>query len=278
MTIEEAIKYGKEKLHKKQDVHFLIIILLQYVLKKDKIYIITHNTDNIEEKQAKQYMEEIEKLKNGYPIQYITGNQEFMGFNYKVSEDVLIPQPDTEILVEEVIKISKSFQNKNNDILDLCCGSGCIGISIAKILSNTNVTLSDISKKAIKIAKQNAEKLNVKVDILQSDLFENINKQYEIIVSNPPYIRTNIIKNLPIEVQNEPIIALDGGEDGLIFYKEIIEEAPKYLKNGGYLCLEIGFDQKQDVETLMQKNFEYINTVKDLSSNDRVVIGRKKEL
>ena len=229
----------------------------------------------IKEEQIREYIQVIDKIIEGIPLQYITNSQEFYGLNFYVDENVLIPQPDTEILVEEVLKIAKD----GNKILDICTGSGCIGISIASNIENVQITMSDISKKALKVAEKNAKSNEVieKVELMQSDMFEKIDSTFDIIVSNPPYIETKVIKNLDKQVQKEPIIALDGGEDGLVFYRKIIKEAPKYLKEKGCLCLEIGYDQKEKVVELIKKEEIYteIKEIKDLSGNDRVIIARE---
>ena len=213
------------------------------------------------------------------PLQYITNNQEFMGLNFFVNENVLIPQPDTEIIVEETLKKCKELllQNGKIKILDLCTGSGAIAVSLSNFLGDkAEVFASDISTKALDVAKNNNEKNNTNVRFIESNLFENIQEQkFNIIVSNPPYIRSNVINNLPKQVQNEPHLALDGGEDGLKFYKKIIEQACGYIENG-YLILEIGYDQKEDVENLLKenKNYSEIKTIQDLSGNDRCVVAK----
>ena len=210
-----------------------------------------------------------------------------MGLNFFVDENVLIPQPDTEVLVEETIKKCISVAELGAEqspikILDLCTGSGAIAISLNYVLAqkniNAEITASDISEKALDIAKKNNESNNTSVKFAESNLFENIQKNdFDIIVSNPPYIKRKIIETLPCQVQAEPHIALDGGEDGLDFYKKIIDQACKYIKNG-YVLLEIGYDQKDEVEGLFRANGRYseIETVKDLSNNDRCVIARVK--
>lgn len=276
MKIEELLRYGKEKLEKQkvEDASIISRILMQYVLKIDRNKLIINKNDNVDINKENEYKEYIEEIIKGKPVQYITNNQEFMRLNFYVDENVLIPQPDTEILVEEVIK---SIDIKENiEILDMCTGSGCIGISLAKNIENTKVTLVDISKEAIEIAKKNAIQNGVenKVTFIQSDMFENVKGKFDIIVSNPPYIKTDIIQTLDKQVQNEPHIALDGGEDGLDFYKILINEAHKYLKKDGKIFLEIGYDQKQEIESLAKqsKHYKKIETIKDLSQNDRVII------
>ena len=276
MKIEELLRYGKGKLEKQkvEDASIISRILMQYVLKIDRNKLIINKNDNVDINKENEYKEYIEKIIKGKPVQYITNNQEFMKLNFYVDENVLIPQPDTEILVEEVIKSIDIMENI--EILDMCTGSGCIGISLAKNIKNTKVTLVDISKEAIEIAKKNAIQNGVenKVTFIQSDMFENVKGKFDIIVSNPPYIKTDIIQTLDKQVQNEPHIALDGGEDGLDFYKMLINEAHKYLKKDGKIFLEIGYDQKQEVESLAKqsKHYKKIETIKDLSQNDRVII------
>ena len=216
------------------------------------------------------------------PIQYLTNSQEFMGFNFYVDENVLIPQPDTEILVENVISIIKNLQKscqKEITVLDLCTGSGIIGVCLKKYLQNVNVLSSDISSNALEIAKKNANLQNVKIDFIKSDLFENIDEKFDVIVSNPPYIKTDKINELSKEVKNEPRLALDGGQDGLDFYRKIIKESTNFFRKTGYLALEIGYDQKEAVENLF-KNFKYkeIKIFKDLSDIERVIIGKYENI
>lgn len=197
-----------------------------------------------------------------------------MGLSFFVDENVLIPQPDTEILVEEAIKYANQIK-ENVEILDMCTGSGCIGVALAKHVKNAKVTLVDISTKALEVAKKNAKENEVKekVNFIQSDMFENIKSKFDVIVSNPPYIKTKVINELDLQVQNEPHLALDGGENGLKFYEILINEAPKYLKENGKIFLEIGYDQKKEVEELARnsKLYKEIETVKDLANNDRVI-------
>ena len=292
MNIKQALEYGIN-LIKENNIENAFLkarILLSYILNEKKEYLISHDLEEISEENIKQYKECLNRLINNEPIQYITGKQEFYGIEFIVDKSVLIPQPDTEILVEEVINIcieQYAHQSKLN-ILDLCTGSGAIGIAIAKNIENANITLSDISKNALNIAKKNCinvgegiysarNKENNKIKIIQSDLFQNINEKFDIIVSNPPYIKTCVIKTLSKEVQNEPSIALDGGEDGLKIYREIINEAHKYLGKDRHLCLEIGYDQKEEVINLIKNNGNYkdVYSKKDLAGNNRIIICKK---
>ena len=252
-------------------------LLLQYVLNKKREQLIIYDSEEITPKQERAYMLNLEKLVKGTPLQHITNSQEFMKMNFFVDNNVLIPRPDTETLVEEVIKIAKEYANPV--ILDLCTGSGAIAVSLAKYIPNSKVYASDISKKALEVAKINTKNNEVEnnIEFIESNLFEKIkNIKFDIIVSNPPYIRTEVINNLDIEVQQEPIIALDGGEDGLNFYKEIVEQAYSYLKLGSYLCFEIGYDQKIDVIEIIENSKKYEKTYckKDLYGNDRVIVTK----
>ena len=252
-------------------------LLLQYVLNKKREQLIIYDNEQISEKQEKAYMQNIEKLIKGTPLQHITNSQEFMKMNFYVNSNVLIPRPDTEILVEEVINIAKQYTNPV--ILDLCTGSGAIAVSLAKYIPNAQIYASDISKKALDVAKINAKNNEVenKIEFIESNLFEKIKKiKFDIIVSNPPYIRTEVIESLDKEVQQEPMIALDGGDDGLEFYKEIVEQAYPYLKLGSYLCFEIGYDQKIDVIEIIEnaKKYEKTYCKKDLYGNDRVIVTK----
>jgi release factor glutamine methyltransferase len=252
-------------------------MLLQTTLKKPKEYLMIYDTKEITPNEREQYIKNVKRLISGEPLQYITGKQEFMKLNFLVTKDVLIPRQDTEILVEEVINIANNF--KNPVILDLCTGSGAIAISIAKYVKNVKVYASDISSKALEIAKKNAEFNGVKnnIEFVESNLFSKIkDEKFDIIVSNPPYIETDIIKTLSKDVQNEPKLALDGGKDGLDFYKKISENAYKFLNRQGYLCFEIGYNQKQSVFKILENQKRYINIYckKDLCGNDRVIVAR----
>lgn len=281
MTISDAIKRGMIELKNDniEEPKLKSRLLMQYVLNETRQYVIVNDMENLEKNKEKQYFEGIKILKKGIPIEHITHQKEFMKLNFFVDKNVLIPRQDTEILVEEVIKIAKRINAKK--ILDLCTGSGAIAVSLAKYLPQTEITAIDISNDALKIAKKNAVSNNVEnqITFISSDMFTNLNEEkFDIIVSNPPYIKTNVIKELDIQVKNEPYIALDGGEDGLDFYKKIINESYQYLKCNGYLCLEIGFDQKIDVIELIENTESFTGTYskKDLFDNDRIIVTRLK--
>lgn len=248
-------------------------LLLQYILKKPRQYLIVYDNKEVEKKQQWEYFVNIDKLTKGVPLQHITHHQEFMKMDFYVDENVLIPRPDTEILVEEAIKIAKKMNKPK--ILDLCTGSGAIAIAMAKNVPEAEVYGIDISAKALEVAKRNSKELEAKVKFIKSNLFEEIQKKkFDIIVSNPPYIKKNDLKCLSQEVKNEPELALDGGIDGLDFYRKITSKAIEYLKFGSYLCFEIGFDQKDEVVDIINSQEHYTNTYfkKDLGGNDRVVV------
>lgn len=264
MTIKQALNEASKKIY-----YIDSKVLLKHILKVDDNYIIVNKDRELEKGIENKYIKLVEKIQNGYPIQYITNKQEFMGMSFYVDEGVLIPQPDTEIVVQSLIKYVKSKNNSQKlRILDLCTGSGCIAISIKKYLKNVIVIGTDISDKALEIAKHNASENKVEVNFIKSDMFENISGKFDIIVSNPPYIRNEIIKTLPKDVQKEPVIALDGGTDGLKYYKIIYENVGKSLKDDGALILEIGYDQKDEVTKLFKNSI----CIKDYENRDRVVI------
>ena len=279
MTIKETIKKGMIELKTNgiEEPSLKSRLLMQYVLNKPRQYLLVHDDEDLSLRKEVDYFKGIKKLKEGIPIQHITHMQEFMKMNFFVNEDVLIPRPDTESLVEEVIAIAKRINAKK--ILDLCTGSGAIAVSLAKYIKDSDITAVDISKRALSVAKKNAKNNEVEnqITFIESDLFEKLKKEkYDIIVSNPPYIKRDIIRTLGKEVQKEPKIALDGGYDGLNFYRKIISKSDEYLKFKGYLCLEIGYDQKIDVIELIENEEKYIDTYckKDLYGNDRVIITK----
>lgn len=284
MQIKEILKCGIEIL-KQNGIDEATIkskILLAYVLNLTKEQLLIYDTKEVEENLENKYKELISEIVQGKPLKYITNKQEFMKLNFYVDENVLIPRQDTENIVEEVINICKKDANKKYKILDLCTGSGIVGISVAKYVPNAKVTQTDISSQALEIAKKNAiiNKVEQKVEFINSNMFENIskNEKFDIIVSNPPYIKTDIIKSLDKEVQNEPKLALDGGKDGLKFYKIIIDNAYSYLNKQGQVVLEIGYDQKKEVTSLAKSSGKYINiySKKDLNNNDRMVVFQIK--
>lgn len=265
--IENVLQMGKEIL-KRNDIDIREArLLLAHALKVSASDLI--KIDYCEDEQVENFLVMLEKRVSSIPFAYIVGHKEFMKLDFMVNENVLIPRADTEILVEEAIKCNK------RKILDMCTGSGCIAISLAYYLEEANITASDISFEALKIAKKNAMINEVDVEFVESDLFSDITEKYDMIVSNPPYIRSEAIKTLQYEVQKEPILALDGGKTGLKFYEKIIPEARQHLENGGVLLLEIGYDQGECVKKMLEDNDYYkVKIIKDLDQNDRVVIGQ----
>lgn len=278
MKIEEVLQSAIQELnHNKISAPIVKArMLLANTLNVTKEYLVTNSKEEINEETIKKFSEGINKLINGCPLQYITNYQEFMRLDFYVDENVLIPRADTEILVEEVI--SSCDNEKDYKILDLCTGSGAIGISLARYIQNSHVTCTDISTKAIEIAKKNAKANNIEnIEFIESDMFENIKESFDIIVSNPPYIVKNVIATLDKEVQSEPHIALDGGIDGLDFYRIIVNNANAHLQRDGMLFLEIGYDQKEEVMKLLEasKKYKNIYSKKDLYDNDRIVVATK---
>lgn len=280
MKIKELIIYGKNLLTSNniEDANLMSKLLAEFILNINKIQLIANDEKEISEEEKTRYYLALIEIVQGMPIQYIINKQEFMKLEFYVDENVLIPQPDTEILVEEVIEIING-NKKEVKVLDICTGSGCIGTSIAKYTQNTNITMSDISTKALNIAEKNCKK-NIedtsKVEFVKSDMFKDIKGKYDIIVSNPPYIESEEIEKLEKQVQNEPRLSLDGGKDGLEFYKILASEAHKYLKENGYLCMEIGYNQKGQVIQLLKenKNYKEIYSKKDFGQNDRIIVAK----
>lgn len=237
-------------------------------MKKEELII--HYDEKVPEDKRKSFICGIYKMAKGYPLQYLTNSKEFMKMNFFVNQDVLVPRADTECLVEEAISKIKGKDN----ILELCTGSGIITISLAKYVEGISITATDISLKALEVARINADKLakDKNICFLQSDLFENVSGKFDVIIANPPYIKTNVIPKY--NLQYEPRIALDGGEDGLLFYKKIIEEGYRFLNDLGFILLEIGFDQREEVTYIANNTGMYkdIYCKKDLFGNDRVLV------
>ena len=222
--------------------------------------------------EMNKIMDAVQKRINHIPLGYIFGRSYFFGREFKVNENVLIPRQDTEILIEKVCKDIKT-REKPVLVLDIGTGSGAIGITVQKE-TGADVTLVDISEKALSVAKENAQNLEAEVKIIHSNLFENVACKFDFVISNPPYIESGVIETLETEVKdNEPILALDGGVDGLDFYRKIVAEAPNYLNKGGKLYFEIGYNQAEALKDLMKENFTNILVYKDYGNNDRVVVG-----
>lgn len=273
MEIKEALIEGRKYL---KDLEYTDPIyetrrILSFLLNKDLSYLVAHDSELLDSTLEERYFEILDKRKNGMPIQYILGEEDFYGRSFKVLEGVLIPRQDTEISVETILKIIKN--NKINNMLEIGCGTGIVSISV-DLETKIDVTAVDISQKAIENTKINKEKIGSTITVLKSDLFSNIKNKFDIIYSNPPYIKSDEIEKLQVEVRkHEPRLALDGGEDGLHFYRKIIEKAPEYLNDRGYLVFEIGHDEAKDICALMEDNFD-VEVIKDLSKLDRVVVGQ----
>lgn len=283
MEINELIKIGVDSIKGRLYSNPMLeaTLLLSKLMKVDKVYIYTHGKDEVPEEIVEEYIKAIEKRSKGYPIQYIIKEKEFMGLDFYIEEGVLIPRPDTEVIVEYILAyIDKNHPNENIKVLDIGIGSGAIGLSVAYYRKNTYVYGVDISPAALKVAGINRDRFKLtNVKLLESDLFEKIDKEekFHIIASNPPYIPTETIDSLQEEVKDyEPRIALDGGKEGMEFYKRIVPESKEYLQERGLLIFEIGFDQGRTVEDLMiAEGFKDVKILKDLQGLDRAVLGIK---
>ena len=273
MQYQKLYRMGKDRLTEAKipEAELDARLLLEEVCGTDRNDLLVHGDKEIPPEQCDRYVEYIQRRQKREPLQQITGYQEFMGLRFKVTPDVLIPRQDTEILVEEVMR----YVHDGMHILDMCTGSGCILLSLLKYSNDCEGTGCDISEPALKVAEENAKELSLNASFVQSNLFENISGKYEFIVSNPPYIPTGVIPTLMEEVRDhEPVCALDGREDGLYFYREIVEKAGEYLYPGGMLFFEIGYDQAEKVSSLMRKaGYQEVRVCKDLAGLDRVVYG-----
>ncbi|OPJ55277.1 peptide chain release factor N(5)-glutamine methyltransferase [Alkalithermobacter paradoxus] len=280
MTIKEILIKSIEELKDENNIKLDIELILCEVLGVDRLYIHMNLNKKLNEDEIRRYQKMFDDRKKGRPVQYILGKQEFMGMDFFVKEGVLIPRPDTEILVEEVIRLADNLESPI--LLDIGTGSGAISVSLAKYIKNSRVYSLDISDTALEVGKINAVNNGVEKNItfIHSDLFsslENVDIKFDIIVSNPPYIKEEDLKDLEVKVKEyEPKLALVGGEDGLVFYRNISKHAPKYLKENGILAYEVGHDQAEDVKDIMIENgFKDLRILKDLQGIDRVVIGVK---
>ncbi|MDO4324094.1 MAG: peptide chain release factor N(5)-glutamine methyltransferase [Lachnospiraceae bacterium] len=308
-SLREALRLGERYLQERgvEDAAVDAWLLLEYVTGITRTVFLAESRQEMPEESLARYQELLAKRGNHIPLQHLTGVQEFMGFPFRVNEHVLIPRQDTEILVEEALKRLQPGMR----VLDMCTGSGCIAVSLAKLceasmdtgsqkrqkeagaqkdreaaamqknqdaagINSLTVDAADISPEALAVAAENASRLGADVRFLCSDLFAELSGTYDMIVSNPPYIRSAVIEELAEEVRcHEPYQALDGKADGLYFYRRIIREGRKYLGENGWLLFEIGYDQAAQVtELLAEAGFRETETVKDLAGLDRVVLGR----
>lgn len=274
MKYKEAIEWGSAVLAQAgvADAKLDAWLLLETVCKINLTFYYSHMQEPMTLEQQSEYEIAIRKRAERIPLQYITGEQEFMGLNFKVNSNVLIPRQDTETLVEEALKICQPGMR----LLDLGTGSGCVIISLMKNAHGMTAIGSDISKQALLVAKENGKLHEVDIDWVRSNLFENINGRFDLIVSNPPYIAQADLLELMPEVRDfEPVGALDGGADGLDFYRQIVVRSKDHLNQDGYLYLEIGYDQGPAVTNMMcAAGYREVTVVKDLARHERVVKGR----
>lgn len=268
MTIEELIVYGKKYLHSHE-----VKMLLSSVLGYDSLELLNHLDNIVSDELVEKYKKLVNARVNNYPLQYILGDVIFYGYRFVINENVLIPRFETEELVEKVIYFIESKFIDCKKVIDLGCGSGVIGITLAKKKEYLDVTCLDISEEALKVTKTNNKLLNANVKIIKGDMLEDINEKYDLIISNPPYIKTNeIIED--IVRKNEPSIALYGGDDGLLFYKKILSKAKNVLNKKFLVAFEIGCTQAEEIANLAKKYLDdiEINVIKDLSEKDRIML------
>lgn len=275
-TIQELLELGRNKLNQSGNEYarYEGRVLLEEVLGQSHLYLLMNGGGQVTTEQEKAYLDLLEKRCSHYPLQYMLGYAHFMDYTFFVDENVLIPRSDTEILTE-LAKERIEKRGGRLHVLDLCCGSGCIGISLKLYFENIHLVLSDLSEGALRVAQKNLEKYGTNAELNQGDLFEGISDRVDLIVCNPPYIRTDEIASLMPEVRDyEPGLALDGGQDGLSLYRRIIEEAGEHLSPKGELIFEIGYNQGADVSSMMlEAHFHSVEVRKDYSGLDRVVYG-----
>lgn len=273
MTYLQLLNFGKQVLAEENilEADLDAWYLLEAVCQIDRSYYFLHMQEVVALENVTLYKEYIKKRAMHIPIQQITHVAYFYGLSFYVNEHVLIPRHDTEVLVDEVLKLLKPRMQ----ILDMCTGSGCILLSLLKSAKEITGVGVDISKEALAVANENAKRLQIHTTFLESNLFEKVSGTYDLIVSNPPYIKTKVIETLDEEVKNhEPMLALDGEQDGLAFYRRIIQEGIRYLNPQGYLCFEIGHDQAEEVCELLKESYTQIQVIKDLAGLDRVILAR----
>lgn len=275
MTVDELLVYGKARIHKDHAK-----LLLANILNKNPLELLLFLNEEVDEEKATLYKKEVEAIKNNKPLQYVIGKVNFYGSEFIVNEKVLIPRFETEELVENTItKINEMFDNKNIKILDIGCGSGVIGLTLKKFFPESNVTLVDISKEALEVAKENAKRLNLDVEFIDSDIFQNVYDIYDVIISNPPYIMDDeeiedIVK------ENEPHIALYAGKDGLDCYKKIMQDIKRHINNKYLISFEIGRYQAPSIISMANYFLSkpIVEVKKDLQERDRMIfISSKSE-
>ena len=277
MKIKEALIEGRDFLKNLEytDPIYETRKILGEILERDLSYLVSHDNEELPASVERKYFDILKMRQEGLPLQYILGREDFYGRTFTVLEGVLIPRQDTEISVEVILKILKNNNIKN--LLEIGCGSGIVSITLdLETKGQVDITAVDISPQAIKNTNVNKNNLKSNIKILESNLFEEINEKFDLIYSNPPYIKSHEIENLQVEVrEHEPRLALDGGSDGLYFYRKIIKDAPNFLNSHGYLVFEIGYDEAEDISSIMRENFD-LEIYKDLNNLDRVVVGRLK--
>ena len=294
LPVKELIKIGENQLRDAgvTDAAIDAKELYCYMMHIDRTRLMLSWQDVMQDKECEEYFNLVARRASRIPLQHITGEQEFMGLPFTVSDRVLIPRQDTETMVEDALDVINKNKLRNEElnckarrgwsVLDLCCGSGAIGISLAKLAEDVKVTCSDLSADALAVAELNARNLGAKsVKFVRRDLFEAFsgklgNKKFDLLISNPPYIRHDVIETLEPEVRDhEPMMALDGGEDGLDFYRQIVEQAPDFLKKEGIVMLEIGHDQMSDIIKLfsLDDRYSFVTGLKDLAGRDRIVVA-----
>ena len=281
-TISEQLKIATEKIQNAgiENARLDAEVLLAYVLNVRRLSLYVNLDKKLTGEQITRYHNLLKRRIERIPVAYLTGHKEFMGLNFAVTPDVLIPRPDTEVLAQGVIEHLQGF-DINLKIADLGVGSGAICVSILKFVDNVTAAAVDISKKALEIAQFNAAKFNVedKITFYEGDLFEPLEGQiFNVIVSNPPYVSDDDFKNLQSEVKGEPRIALDGGKDGLKFYRKIVSDAPKFLTDDGFLAMELGFNHSEPVRHMIEDSgkFKHVQIWKDLAGIERVIAAWKK--
>ncbi len=274
MTIEELLVYGKGHIHSDHAK-----ILLAELLHKNPLELLLYLQESVSKEVEEKYKQEIEALEQGRPLQYVIGNVNFYGINFEINNNVLIPRFETEELVENTINYIKKYFTEPVDIIDLGCGSGIIGLTLEKKVSTKTVDLIDISPKALEVAHKNCGNLNSKANLIKSDMFTNVTKKYDVIISNPPYIKTTeeiekIVKN------NEPELALYAGEDGLDCYRKILKDIDKHMKDKCLVAFEIGHTQADDIKKIIENYLDDVTIIvkKDLSNRDRMIFILKNIL
>ncbi len=273
MTIDELLKEGYKYLHK-DETKLLLSLILDY----NPLELSLHLHDKIAEEKVNQFKKAVIHMKNGLPMQYVLSNAPFYGYDFYVNKSVLIPRFDTEIVVNETLKLIKShFKDDNLDILDMCTGSGCIGITLKLENDHFNLTLSDISNDALEVAKINVNKYNLSIESIQSDLFTNITSKYDVIVANPPYIAYDE-EIMDVVKDNEPHLALYASNNGLDFYERILRDIKNYLKDDYIIALELNSNLSEQILNIAKKYFinDNITIKKDLNKLDRVLLIEAK--